>query len=362
MRILKTMPNYRNSFGNNLIEALRSFVDIDIGDHHFWHSNANYDIIHIHWPEHLGIHIKGEAVPPFSFYNNIDKIKDRLLYWKEKNSKIVLTLHDKQTHRYASFYRPLFEAIFQHLDGMIHLGSASRVEFMEQYPQFPKIQHCIIPHGWYDDIPNTITKQNARIALGLEAHQFVLVAFGTIRYPYEEQMLIQAFEQLDNPDKCLLISNGYLFDEYLIPKKIFQLPFLKKIATTIKQKRLEKKRIHWQKTFLDVAAIQYYMNAADLVLIPRRDLLNSGNVPLAYTFKKAVIGPNTGNIGALLQSNGNPIFDPYDINSIVQAIEKAKKLDLKRQGEKNYQYAKQYWNWATVGQEHLTFYKQLAGV
>ena len=42
--------------------------------------------------------------------------------------------------------------------------------------------------------------------------------------------------------------------------------------------------------------ISTILSASDVVLIPRTDSLNSGNVPLAFSYECIVLGPNVGNI------------------------------------------------------------------
>lgn len=51
---------------------------------------------------------------------------------------------------------------------------------------------------------------------------------------------------------------------------------------------------------IDNCDLPYYMAASDVIFIQRKDILNSGNVPLAFLYHKVVVGPKVGNIGELL--------------------------------------------------------------
>ena len=73
--------------------------------------------------------------------------------------------------------------------------------------------------------------------------------------------------------------------------------------------RLEPKR-----DFTD-EEVALYFAAADAVFIQRLDDLNSGNLPMAFLFRKAVAGPAGGNIGEWLRKTDNPVFDPQDPDS-----------------------------------------------
>ena len=105
--------------------------------------------------------------------------------------------------------------------------------------------------------------------------------------------------------------------------------------------------------------IQLFMNAADVVIIPRIKNLNSGVLILAFTFGKVVVGTDFGVIGEILSDTGNPTFAPDDISSVVCAIEDAKELAENGKGEENRIYAHKKWNWGKITQEHLALYKTL---
>ena len=57
-----------------------------------------------------------------------------------------------------------------------------------------------------------------------------------------------------------------------------------------------------------------------MVFIQRKRILNSGNLPMGFYFGKPVVGPDTGNVGEILRSTGNPVFDPGDCASVTAAL------------------------------------------
>ena len=88
--------------------------------------------------------------------------------------------------------------------------------------------------------------------------------------------------------------------------------------------------------------LPYYIIASDLLMIQRKRILNSGNLPLAFLFKKVVIGPDYGNIRNILKESGNPTFNPDNTNSIVRALTQGYQMAQVHKGEDNYLYAKQH--------------------
>lgn len=73
---------------------------------------------------------------------------------------------------------------------------------------------------------------------------------------------------------------------------------------------------------IDNCDLPYYIAASDVIFIQRKDILNSGNVPLGFLYHKVVMGPATGNIGEILAATGNPTFHPDNRTDILEAFEK----------------------------------------
>lgn len=108
---------------------------------------------------------------------------------------------------------------------------------------------------------------------------------------------------------------------------------------------------------VDSCDLPYYIAASDLVMIPRKDILNSGNIPLAFLYHKVVVGPDTGNNGELLAITGNPSFDPDDREDIVHALETGARYAAYEHGEANYDYAIENMNIKKTGREYAQVYK-----
>ena len=105
--------------------------------------------------------------------------------------------------------------------------------------------------------------------------------------------------------------------------------------------------------------LPYYIIASDLLMIQRKRILNSGNLPLAFLFKKVVVGPDYGNIRNILNESGNPIFNPDNTNSIVQALAQGFQMTQVHKGEDNYLYAKQHFSLQQVSELYRQVYINL---
>ena len=93
-----------------------------------------------------------------------------------------------------------------------------------------------------------------------------------------------------------------------------------------------------------------WLSASDIVFIQRIEILNSGNLPLAFSAKKKVVGPDVGNVGEILNETGNYVFNPNDRSSVRQSVLNAVN-DMRNSnllGIQNYHYARNNWSVSTV--------------
>lgn len=272
-----------------------------------------YDIVNINWPEAI-FHWKEPSD------ENIETLSKHIEKWK-KNSKLIYTRHNEYPHyRNTPQFAKLYDLIHQNVDAIIHLGQYSLNSLKDK---FPKIIHAVIYHPLYTTIPNNVTKNEARNKLGINRNANVVLVFGAIRSYEEQQMILKSFRGINKKNKLLLIPRFPFHTPEIIPsrlKKYFKLILVKYYS-------IHKKYIFLTK-FIENNDIQNFLQASDVVFIARKKGLNSGNIFLGYTFKKAVVGPSIGNMTETLKRAKFPIFDPTNIQSVTQSLEKG--IDLSK--------------------------------
>jgi beta-1,4-mannosyltransferase len=304
MKILIACNLSANPYVGQLVDALlkNDLVDtIQTGTNLFWIGNDfGYDILHFQWPEAL-------------FYQH-EPDHDQLIYfekllnsWKLK-SRIVSTVHNEHKHyEDTDGYSRLYSMVYQNSDVVIHLGRASIDVFNTRYRDCINTKHVVIPHGDFSYFPNCVSKTAARKWLSIDEDKFVCLSFGKIRHREELEYIVRGFYKFHNKNKFLIVAGKLSWPStryqrwYNKVQKIFGLPM--KIYNN----------------FISDYHLQYFYNAADVAIIPRLKILNSGNVPLGFAFGKVVIGPDTGVVGEILKETGNPVFIPGEIMCFVIA-------------------------------------------
>lgn len=320
----------------------------------FWAMEGSYDIIHIQWPEYL--------FPPFEPLTEakLSTLERVLVYWKAK-ARVVLTRHNAHPNYKDSplLYERLYQLVYSYCDAIVHLGPDKLSEFKGSHFKdiyHNEILHQIIPHHLYNDsYENIISQSDARKLLGISSRPLVVLIFGRIRYTEERRFLRKLFANVKGEDILFLIPSWLPFHKGSGIKC-----YLRSAYYFIRLAVLNlNKRIRASDRFISDDEVQVYFNAADIVLLPRIDGLNSGNITLSYYFRKVILGPDTGNMAFELKEFGNPVYQVGSIDSLLEGLAFAKQLVFQNKGQENYENALKCRSSHIIGGHYVSLYQEL---
>lgn len=315
-----------NPFVRTLTEELEKNHLIDISLDLFWNKKKHYDIIHFHWPEAIFNWIMPDE-------KKLIKLEETIKFWKNRNVNFVYTRHNIISHTKINLdiSKKLYHIIEKNSNYIVHMGRTSIKQFSKI--ENTKINHIIIPHHIYRKYESPwINKERALDYLHLPQNYLIILAFGYFRNNEEKEWCLKAFKAIKNKKKILLAPR---FGDLAVNK----LPQNKNL-------RLENK-------FVDNNELPYYFIAADIVFIQRLEILNSGNVPMAFLFNKKVVGPDLGNVGEILKKTNNYTFIPRNIHTIQKAFEKA----VSTEECNNYKYAIKNWGTRHIANKYRKLYE-----
>lgn len=357
--LVGNIPLPENRFLVDLNGALETSCNLKHDPDDFWQMRGDYDIVHLHFPEYATFELEHAYQTGLSD-ELIAETQTRLQYWSE-HSTLVITRHVLLPHDALedTQWEKMYECFYRYSRGVVHFAQASVDDFRERYSTTDFAggppRHAIVPHHNYVTLPNTVPRDEARRQLGITDGKKVVLVFGTIRNDAEIQLIETAFSGMKTKNKMLLVSR---WRERLPNISWIRLKYLLRDL-----KRLYY-RIHPQYkfnySFVAEADTQLYLNAADVLFIPRLRVLNSGNVTLGMTFGKVVVGPNSWDVGQLLTETGNVVFDPDNIHSAAEALDAAMQLaEAKAVGIENRRLALEEWPVQKCANGYLNFFKQL---
>ena len=350
MKILFVCPSkklFNNPFIIELSSAMKKLgYQVNTSVSEFWKHPYNYDIIHIQWPHAIFNFSTPTTREIIQLKKHFDNIRGQV--------QLIYTRHNEKPHyNNDKNLRECYKLVEESVDAIIQLGKYGIDELKKRFSQ---TQHFIIPHHIYENIYNIkISKKEARTKLHIPLNDFVILSFGAFRNIEEAQMIIDSFKIVQIPNKRLIApSIGQPLNLYVRRRNIF-----KWISAWRKSFQLKRKHIYFSKKFVEDKEVSYYFAACDVVLIQRKKILNSGNLPLAFYFSKVVIGPNIGNVGITLRETNNYTFNPNKLNSITSAIEKAYRSDRSSIEKANYLYAKEKFTLNKIALMHINVYNTL---
>jgi beta-1,4-mannosyltransferase len=261
------------------------------------------DIIHVHWPSFL--YFDPQSGPRTAF--RLVRLAALMAFAKLRRATIVWTAHNLYPHEGGSELlahrvgRRITVAFADHV--CVHGPSAATIVTRELKVRESRLRIGHHPH-WIDCYPNTVTRTESRARLAIPAEVFLYVFIGRCR-PYKGlESLIEAFPSAPQPAQ-LLIAGHFSSPQYL--------ESVKALALRTPQVVLAPRSIPDEE-------MQVYLNAADCVVLPYRDVLTSGTALLALSFGRPVIAPDLGSMRDHIDAKSGILYDPDDPSALTHAL------------------------------------------
>lgn len=262
---------------------------------------ARVVVFHIHW-------LVAMLRAPDAFLAQVEQLKRAgvIIVWTVHNTYE----HDRSDREAETAFRTRLAA----LADIVHVHSAQDPGILNRYYPVAAGKCVVAPHGNYIGIyPNTRSRSQCREALGIPSGDTVFLFFGMIR-PYKGlEELLEAFAPLaqQHPGALLLVVG-----------MVFQWP-----QGAAALARTPHPRIRVIEGFVPGARIQDYMNAADFVVLPYKDILTSGGALLALSFARPVIAPRIGALQSLIDDGSDGLlYDPSAPENLRHALTRALSL------------------------------------
>lgn len=253
--------------------------------------------------------ILARAEGPFRARLMLDGFESALDRFLGAGGRLSWTVHNvlphEHRHRWAEV--ELAQLLADRAD-LIHVLSEETPALVAPSYQLDPAKVVVIEHASYlGYYPDWITREEARSRLGLGSDQTVLVTLGGIR-PYKAlDTLLDVFEELgrDDPALQLLIAGRVMGGS---------------AADRLSERCARHARVTAHLEYVPDDELQVWMKAADLAVLPYRDILNSGAFLLAQTFGLPVVAPRAGSLRTWEDQLHVTLFDPLDPTSLAAAI------------------------------------------
>jgi len=276
---------------------------------------GRYDVCHVHWPESTFNATLPEAlITTQSLLFAADRLRAR-------GAKLVWTAHNLAAHerRFPRAEAAFWRSFLRRVDAFISLSDSAADAVRERFPELVSRPSFVVPHPHYrGEYPDGLARTQARAALGLPQDAQVLLFFGRVMQYKNVPALIEAVRAL--------------------PERVLGQPLVLVVAGKAKDAAVERAvrlaaqddpRIRLDLQHVETAAVQRYFRAANLVVLPYREILNSGSAVLALSFDRPVLLPRLGaglDLARTVGSNWVQLFDQLTPELLQLALAQASAL------------------------------------
>jgi beta-1,4-mannosyltransferase len=307
-----------NPYTSSLYDAL-STLGVEVHEYRGlsawsqWASWARrYDVFHVHWPEvPLNRSNWTSRFDSRAFLLGIDMLRAR-------GTKLIWTVHNLRSHtqRFPEREARFFQSFTRKVDGFISLSRSGEAAARERFPALAPRPGFVIPHhhyrGAYED---RVTRGEARRELGVRPEARLLLFFGQILAYKNLPALVTAARALSASEGVELLVAGR-------PKTEADERELRAAAAGDPRIRLELGFVPHQRA-------QHYFRAADLVVLPYREILNSGAALLGLSFDRPVLLPALGacrELGEQVQGDWVMNYSELAPEALLGALDRARRL------------------------------------
>lgn len=300
---------------------------------------GTYDILHVHWPE-MFLNVEKTAASAALKSQAVLTLMDVA---HQRGTKIVWTVHNLASHErhYPRVEKWFWRAFLRRLDGFISLSESGLLAARQRFPQLRNLPGSVIPHGHYRGEYPDDQQSDCRKRLDIASTAKVVLFFGWIREYKNVPGLIGAFRNLPDAEAILCIA-GREFS---------------RSGTSMREVAAGDPRVRLHLRHIGAEEVQTFFGAADLVVLPYREILNSGTALLALSFNKPVLVPRKGAMSELQSLVGGSWVRTYegDLHTpeLAQAIQWA--TEEHRPGIARLDRL----DWKRVAEETLAAYKEL---
>lgn len=264
---------------------------------------------------------------------------------KRFGPKIVFTVHMEPAPRSL-----LDRARFSKVDLVLTHATRTMHEFVRRGVAASKLRR--IYHGSYLHLcqPQGLSPEEARRLLDLPSSARVVLFFGSIEERKGLDCLIDAFALIADvhPDLHLVIAGKPKVDLTQYEERIRDLAIGHRVRRDLR--------------YIPFSEMQVHFRAASVVVLPYRNVSQSGVLQLAYAYGRPVVVTDVGGLSETVLEDGTGVVaSALDSRSVANAILQLLRQpeEAERMGRRARELAETKYSWSTIAEVVEAFYRGL---
>jgi glycosyltransferase involved in cell wall biosynthesis len=224
---------------------------------------------------------------------------------KKSKTKNIALIHNLFPHEPRFFDRSFNRYFVKKYDGFIVMNDSVKQQLLSIAPEAKTLK---LAHPSYAQFGSPLSKEASRKMLQLDPHKKTLLFFGLIRDYKGLDLLLDAFNQLD--DSYQLIIAGEVYGDF------------KKYQEIIDHSKF-KSNVYLFSNYIPDQEVKNYFSAADLCVLPYKSATQSGICAIAKSFKTPVLVTDVGGLKEyILNENAGLVSEQLNADGIQKGIVK----------------------------------------
>lgn len=262
------------------------------------------------------------------------------------SSRYIYTAHNVLPHNKESswFYKRFYNVLYRIPHIILVHTTRAKDQIVAQFG-VPEQKIIVISIGLNEEVPiTTLTRVEARKRLGFSEQERVILFFGKADLYKGLDTLLEAFDQVDLPSTKLLISCWFPDSKYRA-----------RILTALDSAR-RRPDIHLHEGFTPNEEVEVFFKSADLLVLPYRNIYQSGVVFLAFQFGLPLVATDVGSLRDYVEEEMGIITESNDARGVAEGIrlffEQQDRFKRDRIAEKGREY-----RWDSICQALVPIYR-----
>lgn len=217
-------------------------------------------------------------------------------------TKVVSILDNVIPHEKRIIDKPFTKYFLKQNDGFIVMSEAVRTDLLK-WTSNPRVQ--LLEHPNYSHFGAKVSNSEAREKLSIDSEKKTILFFGFIRDYKGLDLLIEAFERLDESYQLVIAGESYgSFDKY---------------QSLIDKSRL-KDNIIVHNYYISDERVPLYFSGADVCVLPYKSATQSGITSIAFQFDLPIIATKVGGLTESVIDGKNGLVADANPDSIADSI------------------------------------------
>ncbi len=253
-------------------------------------------------------------------------------------SKVICQIDNVEPHEHHLIDKPFNRYYLGAVDGFVYMSEQVGGE-LRTYTSVPAI---FSPHPMFENFGERVERSEACAQLGLEADKRYLLFFGLIRDYKGLDMLLEAFEHIEDDSLRLLVAGEFYNDKEQYRAALDRLG----------------KRVVLHEGFVRDEDVRLYFSVADALILPYRTATQSGVTQIAYNFSVPMIVTRVGGLPEIVPDGRVGLVCDPSAASIAEAISQLYHEDTLTHLTENFPAERKRFSWATMCDRLVEVYNQ----